>query len=134
MVTVRSMRGVLVDMGKLFRDNQEIMAITGSNIKMNARGDLFLPDGQIKTVEEMEREQKKIKVEKEKVSLTNSDKMRRFHLKRKFMTPKEIQENMKKMEETILERTNPDNITVNYSEDLESSRVPKKSFSSQKRK
>lgn len=139
MTTVRSMRGVLVDMGKLFRENQETVAITGSNIRMNARGDLFLPDGQIKTVEEIEKEQKKIKVEKEKVSLLDSDKLRKFHLKRKFMTPKEIQENLKRMEtETIIEKMDQQKETLNVDNNndygMESMKTMKKSSSSQKKK
>lgn len=139
MTTVRSMRGVLVDMGKLFRDNQETIAITGSNIRMNARGDLFLPDGQIKTVEEIEREQKKMKIEKEKVSLLDSEKLRKFHLKRKFMTPKEIQENLKRIEtETTMEKINQQKETLNVDDGndyvVESVKNIKKSSSSQKKK
>ncbi|MEM5877453.1 MAG: hypothetical protein QXF12_01105 [Candidatus Aenigmatarchaeota archaeon] len=139
MTTVRSMRGVLVDMGKLFRDNQETIAITGSNIRMNARGDLFLPDGQIKTVEEIEREQKKMKIEREKVSLLDSEKLRKFHLKRKFMTPKEIQENLKRIEtETTMEKINQQKETLNVDDGndyvVESAKNIKKSSSSQKKK
>lgn len=94
MTIVRSMRGQMVDMGALFMNNKDAVAITGGGIKMNAKGDIILANGVVKSVEQIEEEQKKIIKEKEKVSLTNSEKMKRFHMKRKFLTPKEIQDNL----------------------------------------
>lgn len=98
---VRTMRGNTVDMDVLFKNNQDAIAVTGGGIKMNARGDIILANGVVKKVEQIEEEQKMIKKEREKVSLSNSEKLKKFHLKRKFLTPKELQENLSKITKDI---------------------------------
>lgn len=54
---VRTARGEMVDMMRLFRDNEDSIAITGGGISMNARGDLLGPGGKIiKTREDFEKD------------------------------------------------------------------------------
>lgn len=101
MVMVRTMRGDTIDMDVLFKKNQDTIAITGGGIRMNARGDIIFSNGVVKKVEQIEEEQKNIRKEREKVSLNNSEKLRRFHLKRKFLTPKELQEDFSKIARDI---------------------------------
>ncbi len=101
MVMVRSMRGTMVDMDNLVKNNQDAIAVTGGGLRMNARGDIILANGIVKKVEQIEEEQKMIKKEREKVSLNNSEKLKKFHLKRKFLTAKELQENLSKITNDI---------------------------------
>lgn len=54
---VRSLKGKLVDITSLLKENENAIAVTGSGIRMNARGDLLGPGGVvIKTKEELDKE------------------------------------------------------------------------------
>lgn len=54
---VRTARGEMIDMMRLFRDNEDSIAITGGGVSMNARGDLLGPGGKIiKTREDFEKD------------------------------------------------------------------------------
>ena len=99
MTIVKSMRGQSVDFTSLLKNNESQIALNaGSGIRMNARGDIIDSKGNIiKKVEDIEREEN-IKIDREKISLNNSEKMKKFFMKRKFMTPEEIQENIRKLE------------------------------------
>ena len=99
MTIVKSMRGQTVDFTKLLNDNKKQIALNaGSGILMNARGDIVDSKGNvIKSLEEIEKSEK-VSVNREKISFNNSEKMKKFIMKRKFMTPDEIQENIRKME------------------------------------
>lgn len=54
---VRSLKGKLVDITSLMKENENAIAVTGSGVRMNARGDLLGPGGKvIKTKEELDKE------------------------------------------------------------------------------
>jgi hypothetical protein len=120
MTIMKSMRGQTVDFTKLLNNNNKQIALNaGSGILMNARGDIVDSKGNvIKSLEEIEKSEK-VSVNREKISFNNSEKMKKFIMKRKFMTPDEIQENIRKMEkekekykenkENLLDQNNIDN-------------------------
>ena len=129
MTIMKSMRGQTVDFTKLLNNNNKQIALNaGSGILMNARGDIVDSKGNvIKSLEEIEKSEK-VSVNREKISFNNSEKMKKFIMKRKFMTPDEIQENIRKMKkekekykenkENLLDQNNIDNEKMKISNNI----------------
>lgn len=97
----RSMRGRVIDMGALGAANENTIAVTAGGLSMNARGDLLGPAGQVvKKIEQIQDEQGVLNSEaRQPISLADSNRMKKFALKRQFMTPEEVQANLAKLEE-----------------------------------
>lgn len=94
-----SMRGKKIDMMALASLNENAIAITGGGLSMNARGDLLGPGGKVvKPVERIKEETITNNANKSKISLSDTKAMKKFALKRSFMTPEEIQEHLQEME------------------------------------
>ncbi len=103
---IRTMRGKIIDMNKLYESNKNALAVTGSSLKLNARGDIVSSKGEVvKSVEEISKEFVVHKT-RENISLNDSEKMKKFYMKKKFLTPKEIQEQLRQMEKTEKENIN----------------------------
>jgi hypothetical protein len=131
MTIMKSMRGQTVDFTKLLNNNKNQLALNaGSGVLMNARGDIVDSRGNvIKSLEEIEKSEK-VSVNREKISFNNSEKMKKFIMKRKFMTPDEIQENIRRMEkekekykenkENLLDQNNIDNEKMKIFNNIES--------------
>lgn len=88
---VRSLKGKLVDITALIKENENAIAVTGSGVRMNARGDLLGPGGTIiKTKEELDKEYA-IKLENSVKNARNvglgSNEMNRFQTKEEKITP-----------------------------------------------
>lgn len=100
MVTHRSMRGKTIDMVALMGAHSDTIAVTGGGTLMNARGDILGPGGKIvKKIEQIQEEYEKVNVgSRQKISVADTERMKKFALKKRFMTPEELQENLAKIE------------------------------------
>lgn len=100
MVQHRSMRGRPIDMGAISAANEGAIAVTGGGISLNARGDIIGPGGKIvKKAEQIQEEYGLTTGSKQQVSLADANRMKKFALKRQFLTPEEVQQQIQKMEQ-----------------------------------
>lgn len=100
MPTKRTMRGQHIDMTQLSGMNPDAIAVTAGGISMNAKGDILGPGGVVVKKAEQIQEEYNSQVSKsnQKISLADSNNMKKFAMKRKFMTPDEVQNNVKELE------------------------------------
>lgn len=100
----RSMRGKLIDLEALGTANQDVIAVTGGGLRMNARGDILGPGGKIvKKIEQIEEEYNRANnASRQKISIADANKMKKFALKRQFLTPEEVQKQISKQEKEKL--------------------------------
>jgi hypothetical protein len=100
MVNHRSMRGKTIDMVALMGANPDTVAVTGGGQSMNARGDILGPGGKVvKRIEQIQEEYNKLNPgNRQKISVADTEKMKKFALKKRFMTPEEIQKNLAEIE------------------------------------
>lgn len=94
------MRGKTLDMASLGKAHQDVIAVTGGGMNMNARGDILGPGGKIvKKIEQIQEEYNNANPSgRQKISMADSNKMKKFALKRQFLTPEEVQNQVAKME------------------------------------
>jgi hypothetical protein len=94
------MRGKTLDLQALGANNQDTIAVTGGGMSMNARGDILGPGGKIvKKIEQIQEEYEGISGGvKQRISVADSNKMKKFAIKRQFLTPEELQNQLAKIE------------------------------------
>lgn len=94
------MRGKMIDLDAMGTANQDVIAVTGGGMNMNARGDILGPGGKIvKKVEQIQEEYNNINPSgKQKISIADANKMKKFALKRQFLTPEEVQQQIARLE------------------------------------
>lgn len=90
----------MIDMARLGGINQDVIAVTGGGTHMNARGDILGPGGKIvKKIEQIQEEYNNANPSgRQKISIADANKMKKFALKRQFLTPEEVQNQIAKME------------------------------------
>lgn len=100
MVLHRTMRGKTLDLQALGAANEGTIAVTGGGMSMNARGDILGPGGKVvKKIEQIQEEYEGVSGGvKQRISVADSNKMKKFALKRQFLTPEELQNQMAKLE------------------------------------
>jgi len=96
----RSMRGKMIDLDVMGAANQDTIAVTGGGLRMNARGDILGPGGKVvKKIEQIQEEYDTANpAGRQKISIADTNKMKKFALKRQFLTPEEVQQQIAKLE------------------------------------
>mgnify|MGYP000562372586 CR=1 FL=1 len=96
----RSMRGQVLDMQALTAAHEDTIAVTGGGTTMNAKGDILGPGGKIvKKAEQIAEEYQTLNTPaQQKVSIADTNRMKKFALKRQFLTPEEIQNQINELE------------------------------------
>lgn len=110
---VRTMKGKLIDITSLLSENENTVAVTGSGLRMNARGDILGPGGKvIKKKEDLEKEYA-VKIENSVKNSKNvplsSTELNRYTAEQKEIKRAEMNREMQK----IAERNNQIRRVVN---------------------
>lgn len=94
------MRGKIIDLDALSGANQDVIAVTGGGIRMNARGDILGPGGKVvKKIEQIQEEYNALNsIGRQQISIADTNKMKKFALKRQFLTAEEVQAQIAKLE------------------------------------
>lgn len=97
----RSMRGKMIDLDALGGANQDVIAVTGGGMRMNARGDILGPGGKVvKKIEQIQEEYNAVNsVGRQQISIADTNKMKKFAIKRQFLTAEEVQAQISKLEQ-----------------------------------